>query len=70
MRDALDVFSPDVDGFVEDGDGLQFGDGRKRGPEVGLIALRLGWRHRDIDMEPGLFGGLEGPPLGWPAPGS
>ena len=62
--DARHVFSPDVDGFVENCDGFQFGHGFERCAQIGFVTFGIRRRHGHINVQPGLLGGAQrGQPL-------
>ena len=58
--DALYVLRADVDGLVEDRNGVERAQGGQGVVEIGGVALGVGGGHGGIDMQSGLAGGLQG----------
>ena len=58
--DSFHVFGADVDRFVKDGDGFDFGHGVERRAQICLVAFRIGGRDSHIDVQASFVSGTEG----------
>src|SRR5205823_10584972 len=63
---ARHVLGADVDGFVENRDGFEFGHGLKRRAQIRFVTFGIRRREGHIDVQTGSLRGVErGPPLRW-----